>query len=79
MAIFGNVLGPNSSQFLHLNVSRPEVSELGICTASGLSELLLGIVGSDTKAMGVVCVPREVQCPGNSFAAAVDTGQAETV
>lgn len=50
------------------------MSELGICTTSGLSELLLGIVGSGTKVMDVVCVAREVQCPGNSVAAAVDTG-----
>lgn len=50
------------------------MSELGIYTAPGLSELLLGIAGSGTKVIGVVCVPREVQCPGNSFAAAGDTG-----
>lgn len=47
---------------------------MGICTTPGLSELLLGIVGTGTKVMGVVCVPREVQCPGNNFAAAADTG-----
>lgn len=52
---------------------------MGICTVPGLSELLLGIAGTGTKVMGVVCVPREVQCPGNNFAAAVDAGKAETV
>lgn len=47
------------------------MSKLGICTTPGLPELL-GIVGSGTKAMGVLYVSREVQCPGNSFAAAAD-------
>lgn len=54
----------------HLDDWRPGVSKLGIYTA-------LGVVGSGTKVVGVVYIPREVQHPGHSFTAAADAGWAE--
>lgn len=50
----GEALWPNGSQFLHLDVWRLGVSELGIYSA-------LGVVGSGMKMMDVVYIPGEVQ------------------
>lgn len=66
----GEALWPNGSQFLHLDVWRLGVSELGIYSA-------LGVVGSGMKMMDVVYIPGEVQHPGLSFTAAADAGLAE--